>query len=195
MQRIIALEMNEEFDALECTIDALLIHDLILLLQDAMPNRLFHPTSSNFYRDRLNSEAWATRSVSNDTDRQCNEHCALDMHEFVLQEAAIGLKNTIASFSSMLDGKLPLRALRNFGFAPVYNTLSKLRLHQSQFNHFSERSHDHLGTDNTVEIRDDDLDYRIEAGGGSGMGFQLLCDGRQVMTAGGGGGGKKECSL
>ena len=38
------------------------------------------------------------------------------------------------------------------------------------------------------------MNYRIEAGGGSGVGFQLFCDGREVLTAGGGGGGKEEFS-
>ena len=171
--------MDEGLHALECSIDALLIPDLISLLQNVMPNRIFYLASSNFH-DQVTGDATATQSVSDDNSQQCSDQCLLDMHEFVLQEAAIGLKKAMASIASMLDGRVPLQDMRNLGFAPVYNTVSKLQRHQSEINYISDNK--------------DGMNYRIEAGGGSGVGFQLFCDGREVLTAGGGGGGKEEFS-
>ena len=171
--------MDEGLHALECSIYALLIPDLIFLLQNAMPDRSFYPASSNFY-DQVTGDASATQSAFDGNSQQCSDQCFLDMHEFVLQEAAIGLKKSIASIALMVDGTVPLRDMRNLGFAPVYNTLSKLQRHQSEINYVSNNK--------------DGMNYRIEAGGGSGVGFQLFCDGREVLTAGGGGGGKEEFS-
>ena len=203
--------MLNGLSALQCSFDDILISDLVLLLQNVLPERTFHIAQQSFYHDPPDAgEIAASQSSANETLRQCGGRCLLDVHEFVLQEASTGFKEYVKSFDSMLRGFLRLKAMKNFGFAPVYNTLMKIRLHQSithdrdrggkEGRGGEERRLDNDDKDNGArQVGDGNYvensviegeDYRIEAGGGSGMGFQLFCDGTMVLTAGGGGGGK-----
>ena len=183
--------MQEDLLDLQCTIDAILIPDLLHLLKTYLPERVFQVASVDFYHDLPSEgELAASQSISNDTRRQCGDSCLLDLHEFVLQEASIGLKKNIPNFGYMLSGRLPLKSMRNYGFAPVYNTIAKFKLSQL----FNESiGHQVRGGDgDQYDGKPEELEYRIEAGGGSGMGFQLLCDGNMVLTAGSGGGGRPD---
>jgi hypothetical protein len=227
--------MSSGLDALQCSYDDVLIPDLIILLKNILPDRTFIVTQQGFYHDFADTgETSASLSTSTGTQQQCGDQHLLNLQEFVLQEASTGFKEYIDIFGSILNGKLILNAARNLGFAPVYNTLVKIRLHQSQLDslengggeggggegegggggeggdkrglgagedrgggeggggeNIENAVEDGSNISESIRVTDgtDGSEYRIEAGGGSGMGFQLLCDGVMVLTAGGGGGG------
>ena len=135
-----------------------------------------------YYHDTLSlGEENAMAAGLEDTNNQCgSSDCLLDMHEFVWQLIDLGFKRLSWFFRHLLrDGRVrayTTRLGRNFGWAPVITTFTKLMIQNDNDTFHSSSS------------------YRIEAGGGSGLGFQLFCDGRMVMTAGGGGGGGIEGS-
>lgn len=176
--------MCEARRAAICSFQTLLIPDIADLLRQILPNRQFEKIYAEFFHNDVGSEAENLSSQSNvrDVIQQCGTGCLPNIDESAIQEMNVGYKGFIRNFVSMINGNLALVALRNFGFAPVLNTLLKLREHnQPQGARISYPN----GTVSKMQ------DLGIEAGGGGGMGFQLLCDGQAVLTAGGGGGGKQ----
>ena len=176
--------------AVECAFYSALLPDLTSFLQDIIPNRNFDVRDANFYHDNPGGGEKSTSLMRYEEARhQCTNGCLLDISEFVIQEMSVGFKGFFQNFNTMLQGNFQPKSWRNFGFAPIYNTLIKLRSIQSQMpNQTSEstvfRGERNVSDDETYEY------FRIEAGGGSGLGFQLFCDGAAVLSAGGGGGGQ-----
>ena len=176
--------------AVECAFYSALIPDLTSFLQDLLPDRSFDIRDANFYHDNPGDGEKATSLLRFEEARQqCTSGCLLDVSEFVTQEMSVGFKGFFQNFEMMLHGKFQPKSWRNFGFAPIYNTLIKLRSVQSRMpNHTSESTTFSGGKSDS----DDAIyeNFRIEAGGGSGLGFQLFCDGAAVLSAGGGSGGQ-----
>lgn len=180
--------MNNVQHTVKCSFYAALIPDLSHLLEILLPGRNFVLSSQDFYHDDINdAKRFELCSRFQNETRACE--FLLGTGEFVIQELAVGLKDLIRCFEQLSLGILPLELLRNLGFAPVYNSLIKYQ--QSQPKILTD-----FCKNNTADTFDNEgimegklRSSRIEAGGGSGMGFQILCDGVPVLTAGGGGGG------
>lgn len=180
--------MSNVLRTVKCTFDAALIPDLNYLLQILVPGRDFELYGEEFYHeDPSNANRLETCNRYQDEVQGCQY--LLSTGDFVIQELSVGTKDLIRSFELLLQGILPLKSWRNLGFAPVYNSVIKYQLNQTQMlvSSCENRTAD---TFENVGITEGKFrSSRIEEGGGSGMGFQLLCDGVTVLTAGGGGGG------
>lgn len=177
--------MCEAHRAAICAFQTLLVPDIADLLRLMLPNRHFEKIYAEFFHNDVGSAEENLSSQANVRDiiQQCQTGCLPNIDESVIQEMNVGYKDFIRNFISMSNGKLPLVAWRNFGFAPVLNTLLKLREHNQPH---GTRLTFPIGAVSKMQ------DIGIEAGGGSGMGFQLICDGQAVLTAGGGGGGNND---
>lgn len=180
--------MNHAQHTVKCSFLAALIPDISHLLKILLPGRDFVVSSQDFYHED-GSDAYKLEECKRfQSEIQACEYL-LSTGEFVIQELSVGVKDLIWSFEQLSSGILPLELLRNLGFAPVYNSIIKYQQSRPQIltsicRNSTADTFDHEGI-----LGEKLQSSRIEAGGGSGMGFQLLCDGVPVLTAGGGGGG------
>jgi hypothetical protein len=180
--------MNDVQHMVRCSFYEALIPDLNHLLEILVPGRIFASSSEDFYHDDISDANRLESCIGFQNEIQSCEYL-LGIGEFVIQELSVGVKDLIRSLEQLSVGVLPLESLRNLGFAPVYNSVIKYQQSRPQIlTSFCKNST--ADTFDNERVMEGKLrSTRMEAGGGSGMGFQLLCDGVPVLTAGGGGGG------
>jgi hypothetical protein len=180
--------MSDVQQIVKCTFYEALIPDLIHLLEVLVPGRNFVLSSQDFYHEDISG---ANRLESCDRFQHEIQTCdyLLGTGEFVIQELSVGVKDFIRSIEQLSVGLFPLESLKNLGFAPVYNSVIKYQQSRPQILTKNCKNSTADTFDNEGITEEKLRSSRIEAGGGSGMGFQLLCDGVPVLTAGGGGGG------
>lgn len=142
-------------------------------LRDLIANITEHPLRLIFtfkHSFPTEGEIRASWESEQETLRMCDVTKLVNCEEFVFSQVSLHDKRWINILHSLLQGKLDFASESAIqAFVPVVDAIHEFR----------QQDRSLWGS-------------RVEAGGGSGFGFQMYCDDRMVLTAGGGGGGGLE---
>lgn len=128
-------------------------------LADLLTQALQRPLHLSFSFN--SSEHSEAELIPDDRFDQCQADCLRDCSPFVLQQAGMASKPFVPFLQHLLGGRLHVNETIAFGAAPLLQVMMQLN----------------------------STTTALQAGGGSGWGFQLYCDSALLLTAGAGGGG------
>lgn len=177
---------SSEYEALQLVAHTsrLFVEDVRKLLERLLKKRL--RSSFTFKHNKLSaSEIQARNANIDDTSHQCNITDLIVCSSFVVSQIDLTSKRFSNFAQSLLTGVLDSNLFTLASLAPTLSFVDGILKSNTDIVDGDKVNGDIDGRSKSNKIR-------IEAGGGSGFGFQLYCNGQMALTSGAGSGGGLE---